>query len=70
MIDDQVIFDLTGCSRETIPTETLTGGALPGNILARHGEEFLCEADQSYLAEDSHPTGNPEDYVLVIVPQD
>lgn len=71
MIDDQVILNLTGCNREAIPSQLWDGGPWrAGNILSRHGEEFLCEAEQSYLAEDSHPTGNPEDYVLVVVPQD
>ena len=69
MINDQVIFDETGCSRESLPTETLLGGSLPGLILTSAGDEFLCEAEQSYLDEDSHPTGRPEDYVLVTVPQ-
>lgn len=69
MIDDQVIFDETGCRREAIPTETLVSGSLPGLILTRSGDEYLCEAEQSYLAEDAHPTGRPEDYVLVTVPQ-
>lgn len=69
MINNQVILDETGCSRETIPTETLVGGSLPGLILTRSGDEFLCEAEQSYLDEDAHPTGRPEDYVLVTVSQ-
>lgn len=68
MIDDQVVFDETGCRREAIPTETLVSGSLPGLILARNGDEYLCEAEQSYLDED-HPTGRPEDYVLVTVQQ-
>lgn len=69
MIDDQVIFDETGCSRADIPTETLVSGSLPGLILTRRGDEYLCEAEQSYLDEDAHPTGRPEDYVLVTIPQ-
>ena len=69
MIDDQVIFDETGCSRVDIPTELLESGALPGLIIAASGDEYLCEADQSYLDEDAHPTGNPLDYVLVTVVQ-
>ena len=72
MIDDQVILLETGCSRDAIRTETLTGGALPGLILIRSGDEYLCEEASQYLdnSPDCHPTGSPEDYVLVTVPQD
>ena len=67
MIDDQVIFEMTGCKRADIPTEKLVGGAKPGLTLTSRGNELLCEAEQSYLDGNAHPTGQPEDYVLVTI---
>lgn len=67
MFSDSELSTLTGCRREDIRKEVLTGGAFPGLVLARRGDEFLCEEEQSYLDVDSHPTGKSEDYVLVTI---
>ena len=68
MFSDIELSTLTGgCRREDLRKEVLTGGAFPGRVLARRGDEFLCEEDQSFLAEDSHPTAKAEDYVLVTI---
>ena len=71
MIDDQVILAETGCRRDQIRKETITGGAMPGLILLRRGDEYLCEEGGRYLdnSPECHPTGRPEDYVLVTIPQ-
>lgn len=68
MIKDQVITNLTGCRREDLRKETLTEGAMPGKILARSGNEYLCVEEQSYH-DGLVATGNREDYVLVVIPQ-
>ena len=66
MISDRVIFRFTGCAREAISKETFIGASLPLEFLVRWGNEFLCE-----LEDNTGPTGNPEDYVLVtlVTPQ-
>ena len=66
MINNKVIKTLTGCNREDIRKETLTGGALPGKIIIRKGNEYLCVEDQSYH-DGTIPTAVPKDYVLVTV---
>ena len=68
LIEDQVITDLTGCRREDLRKEIITKGSMPGKILARSGNEYLCVEEQSYH-DGLTATGNPEDYVLVVIPQ-
>jgi hypothetical protein len=68
MINNQVITALTGCRREDIREEILTGGSLPGKIITRKGNEYLCVEDQSYH-DGTQPTTVPQDYVLVTVAQ-
>ena len=69
MISNTKIKEISGCTREVLPVEIVVEGALPGLILTSWLNEYLCEAEQSYLDEDAHPTGNPEDYVLVQIVQ-
>jgi hypothetical protein len=64
LIDPQIISELTGCERLHLPREVLDGGALPGQVLARTSDEWLCLAEQSYV-DPNIPTGRAEDYVLV-----
>jgi len=68
MINNQVIKDLTGCHRLEIRHELLKSGSLPGKIITRSGDEYLCVEDQSYH-EGNIPTGKPQDYVLVSLAQ-
>ncbi len=72
MLSNEQILRETGCSRDRIPTETITTGSMPGLILTSHEDEYLCEAGGRYLdnSPECHPTGRPEDYVLVTIPQD
>ena len=68
MLTRTQIKQASGLSRGDIPREFLVGGALPGLILTSdQNGEYLCEAEQSYLDVDTHPTHRPEDYVLVKV---
>ena len=68
MINNQVIEELTGCHRLEIRHELLKSGSLPGKIILNVGTEYLCVEEHSYH-EDSTPTGNPLDYILVSVAQ-
>ena len=68
MINNQVIEELTGCHRLEIRHELLKSGSMPGKIITRKGDEYLCVADQAYH-EGIIPTGQPQDYVLVSLAQ-
>jgi len=71
MLSNELILRETGCSRDQIRKETVTEGSMPGLILTRCGDEYLCEEGSRYLdnSPECHPTGRPEDYVLVTIPQ-
>ena len=71
MLSDELILRETGCRRDQIRKETVSAGSMPGLILTRHGNEYLCEEGARYLdnSPECHPTGRPEDYVLVTIPQ-
>ena len=69
---DRLVRTLTGCGIDQIPKGTLEKGTVLKTLLSSKTDKYLCLlviADQSYLEGSDMPTGNPEDYQIIVVPQ-
>ena len=70
---DRLVRQLTGCSIDQIPKNTLTKGTVLKTLMtsrSNKGDCYLVIADGSTLKASDKPTGNPLDYEIVIVPQE
>ena len=69
---DRLVRQLTGCSIDQIPRNTLQQGTVLKVLLVSRSKEndyYLVIADGSYLKASDKPTGNPLDYEIIMVPQ-